>query len=419
MGNVNEPKQADESKIDDSDDEAPKGLPSLQEQNSASITARTRMMAAHKYSNSVLITSTTVRSSGLPPLPPSPKDVDDSGKFELPALPTIQDRAVQRSRHRARQSSVLNVSNGVTGTFISPRIAKIAARFWAQNIDPLSHADQLEVSCSIFFSMLGSSDEVKRVMKSNLAENAKIEATSLKYLDMLGWLIRHLTTDKIDLFALLGRLGTMHQALGVKINHFTPMLRAMHETFSYYFERKYTIEVKYAFEEIFALAAQIMTGDELVNCSYLMNINQQFQGNDIPFLKDLDICLQSEIGREYLFRFLTQTWCDEIVIFLKLLARFKKLPSNKERFMVAREINKTSIEPTAEFSLNISFETRCNMLAEIKVLDKKFMLKEALEIPVNLFEDAELEVFKLIRSNQWNKFVDSIYVLQTKSFNVQ
>ena len=80
-------------------------------------------------------------------------------------------------------------------------------------------------------------------MKSQLNENKKIESTSLRYLDMMGWLIRYLITDNIDLYSLLTKLGIFHQNMGIKIEHFEPMLEAMHETFSYYFEHKYSIEV--------------------------------------------------------------------------------------------------------------------------------------------------------------------------------
>ena len=81
-------------------------------------------------------------------------------------------------------------------------------------------------------------------MKTNLMQNHKtLESKSLKFLDMMGWLIRHLITDNIDLYSILTRLGIFHQRMGIKLHHFAPILKSMHETFSYYFPTKYNIEV--------------------------------------------------------------------------------------------------------------------------------------------------------------------------------
>eukprot|EP01083_Nonionella_stella_P157094 509574_1 len=233
-------------------------------------------------------------------------------------LPHSVKSTTKSGRHKRRNSALLIVNNGITGKYISSRICKIAAKFWHNNIENLSLEDQLEIGCSIFFGMLSSNDQMKKVMKRN-CDDKTIEATSLKYLDMMGWLIRFLITDDVDLSALLIRLGRVHRAMGIGIHHFPPMLAATHETFAYYFEAKYCIEVKYAMDEIFSLAAQVMTEQPLQHSAYLMNITQQFAGQEIPFLKNLNTCLKSTIGKEYLFRYLAQTWCDEIVIFLKSL----------------------------------------------------------------------------------------------------
>ena len=60
----------------------------------------------------------------------------------------------------------------------------------------------------------------------------------------MGWLTRKLLCDEIDLYLLLTKLGIMHKNMGIRIQHFNPMLEAMHETFSYYFTAKYSIEVR-------------------------------------------------------------------------------------------------------------------------------------------------------------------------------
>eukprot|EP01084_Bolivina_argentea_P214409 364002_1 len=151
-------------------------------------------------------------------------------------------------KYNKRTSALLNINNGITGKHISSRICKIAATFWQQNIETLSMPDQLEIGCSIFFGMLSTNEQMKNVMKSNFSESQKIENISLRYLDMMGWLIRYLITDNIDFYSLLTELGKLHQKMGINIIHFDPMLQSMHQTFGYYFERKYNIEVKYAMD---------------------------------------------------------------------------------------------------------------------------------------------------------------------------
>ena len=169
----------------------------------------------------------------------------------------------------------------------------------------------------------------------------------------MGWLTRKLLCNDIDLYLLLTKLGTMHKNMGITIKHFNPMLEAMHETFSYYFATKYNIEVKYAMDEIFTLAAQIMTGQDIKYSSHLNDIVCSFGTEQIVFLQSLNKCLASNIGREYLYKYLSQTWCEELAIFLQSLTRFKSQICPKARFMIARNICKTSIQPYATFTIII------------------------------------------------------------------
>eukprot|EP01083_Nonionella_stella_P040097 109020_1 len=342
-----------------------------------------------------------------------PMDMSSSNLRKLQSQP-LSSPLPSKTR---RRSSLLHVKNGVTGVFISSRICKIAAKFWMKNIETLSSDEALEVGCSIFFNMMATSRELKTIMKSRRTQS--IESTSIKYLDMMGWLVRHLVSDGLDVHSLLDRLGAVHRQMGITIHHFVPMLKAMHDSFAYYLEEKYSIEVKYAMDELFSFAAQVMTGQNIRQSSYLMEITKQFQGDHIPFLQSLEKCLQSPIGTEYLERFLSQTWCDELVIFLQSLKRFKRLVTNKERFIVAREIIKHSIDPIATFSLNLSYEIRGKMLYDMTLLEGKFAQQEDFEVSVDFFEEIEKDVLRLIINNHWQRFVKDIETLQSKSFELQ
>ena len=114
-------------------------------------------------------------------------------------------------------------------------------------------------------------------------------------------------------------------------------------------------------DEIFTLAAQIMTGEDINTSSCTTKfheISRSFGSLDIDFIKDLHQCLNSTIGWEYLYRYLQQTWCDEIAMFLQIVAKFKTQLTPVQRFMIARDIVSTSIDSESDTTLNISHECR-------------------------------------------------------------
>ena len=202
--------------------------------------------------------------------------------------------------------------------------------------------------------MLSTNKEMKKVMKSNRTSESKIETMSLKYLDMFGWLLRYLTQDinqvsddinKSSSYPLLIQLGILHRKMGINIQHFGPMLRSLHETFTYYFPKNYNIQVKYSIDVIFTMAAQIMTQQSLNKVFYLNDVAKNTLNDDkdhnMDFLESLEKCLKSAMGREYFYKYLQQSICDEIIIYLQLIAKFHSQTSDKERFMVARDIIRT------------------------------------------------------------------------------
>ena len=114
-------------------------------------------------------------------------------------------------------------------------------------------------------------------------------------------------------------------------------------------------------DEIYTLTVQIMTGEDFMlksGSGKFHEISHSFGSEDIDFIKSLHQCLNSNIGCEYLYRYLQQTWCEEIAIFLQTMSKFKKQVTAVQRFMIAREIIRTSIDTKATFTLNISFESR-------------------------------------------------------------
>eukprot|EP01083_Nonionella_stella_P098346 276514_1 len=332
--------------------------------------------------------------------------------------PSVDELYLTKSKslHRRQASALIIVNNGITGKYISSRICKIAARFWTNYIDYLPISEQLEIGCSIFFGMMASKQEMANILRANMPKERNFEKMGLRYLDMMGWCIRNTIVDNIDLFGQMTKLGSIHKAMGIEIEHYAPMLEAMHETFAYYFGSNYTIEIKYALDEIFSLTAQIMTGDIE---SHFKDLNQQFAGDNIPFLHSLDACLKSSIGSEYLYRFLSQTWCDEIVMFLQSISRFRGMISDKERYIMAKDITALSIQPSAKFALNLSYATRHTILCDMAKLEELFVKKQSFQMDTKFFAQVEADVKDLIQQNHWVKFVQGIEVLKLKSFNVE
>lgn len=92
-----------------------------------------------------------------------------------------------------------------------------------------------------------SNKEMKHVLQKNLKHQEKIESMAIRFLNMLGWLLRSLMRTDLNLHDHLTRLGQFHRNMGIKHSHFKPMLESMHETLSYYFATKYSVKVMFTF----------------------------------------------------------------------------------------------------------------------------------------------------------------------------
>eukprot|EP01084_Bolivina_argentea_P119603 212053_1 len=146
---------------------------------------------------------------------------------------------------------MVSVTNGVVHEYLSQRLVTIAAIFWLRYIEPLSMEDKLEIACSIFYVMIST----KKIMKLNVSK-IKLEMQSLKFLDMIAWLIRNLSRDGIDLFSMLQKLAKIHKQIGIKMEHFDVMINSLHETMVHYLPKEYNTET-----QIIVVSAQIMTQD--------------------------------------------------------------------------------------------------------------------------------------------------------------
>eukprot|EP01083_Nonionella_stella_P036913 100692_1 len=304
------------------------------------------------------------------------------------------------------------IHNGIIGVYVSLPLAETVYSFWTNNIINLPHEEQLEIGCSIYFTMIRfKKEEMRQLGLHNRSGGLDtIKRLGRRFLDMLGWLIRQLLITDMDLktMATLAQLGAAHKALGVNISHFNTMLSAVHETFAYYFENKYSIQVQYAMDKLFSAATELMMGEDIGTG----HNNKSF--DDLEFLKSVSDCLKSPVGKEYLYRYFQQTFCDELVIYLESIHRYNAATSDKERFMIARDICKTSIKSTAPFGINISHEARVSTIDVMSELEAQFFNPntQQVQVPITLFDQCHEEILRLIKQNHWTDFKTKITMLR-------
>ena len=80
--------------------------------------------------------------------------------------------------------------------------------------------------------------------------------------------------------------------------------------------------------------------------------------NQKDYLLSSKKCLNCAFGRRYLFHFLHQTSCDELVLFIKEYFKYKSKPASKEQLMIIQQITKNFIHPNSKYCLNISYGCR-------------------------------------------------------------
>eukprot|EP01084_Bolivina_argentea_P108075 193151_1 len=290
------------------------------------------------------------------------------------------------------------INNGITGIYVSENIAKIVVDFWRQNIDLLSMQDQLEIGCSIFFGMNAIDKHVKKIFKSKLNnDKLKIEYLSLKFLNHFAYLTRNLLRTDLNLYLSLSALSVTHKRMGIKMKQFHSMLTSMHETFSYYFPKQYTTQVKCAVDNVFTVAAKIITDE------YLNKIRIKHH-SDNTFLDSLDVCLSSPVGKAYLFSYLQERSRAEIVKFLQLLSKLELQTTDKGKYIVARHIVKQCILPNG-VNYTMSNANIQQILECMQQLEKSFLMKEDFKYENTLFVNVEHDVYKSIQCLYWSDFV--------------
>ena len=132
----------------------------------------------------------------------------------------------------------------------------------------------------------------------------------------------------------------------------------------------------------------------------------------LAFLDSLEQCLADPTGKEYLERFLVQSFCAELVDFEKYYKQYKGALSDTERYILAATIVKKFLTPNAKMELNIkNLEIKHKIIKKIdKIQNNKgsSSKKGKQEYPSELFDTIHNWVTAQITNNSWPKFQQTI-----------
>ena len=178
------------------------------------------------------------------------------------------------------------------------------------------------------------------------------------------------------------------------------------------FTNAYTIQVKYSIDQIFTVATCIMTGCNFEQLTFGQRI---LELNECDFLRNLSTCLQSEIGREYLYRYLSQCYCSEIAIFLQMHQEYKQIfvGHHSFRLLKAKDIARVSLSENGQFPINVSYCAMIDFWARLNCLELQYEAgPQSFEMDEQLFDGVNKEVIRLILNNHWRSFVESMRKMQ-------
>merc|ERR1712130_356083 len=276
--------------------------------------------------------------------------------------------------------------------------------FWKDNVDILPRNKQKELALLLYCHMFQKIPAARR-----LFIRGEIDEQALKFLDMFGYLIRQLKDyeSTTHLIKTLESLGKRHKDWGVRYEYFEPMLNSLHSALSDHFKHTYTVRVKFCMEQIFTSAANLMTGHDL-NQIFM----KRYAGmGHLAFLQSLEQCLADPTGKEYLDRFLVQSFCAELVSFEKHYKQYKGAISDTERYIVAATIVKMFLTNNAKNELNIkNNDIKQKILKKVDKIqnNKGSSKKKGTEYPSDLFDPVHSWVVQQIETNSWPKFQQTI-----------
>ena len=94
------------------------------------------------------------------------------------------------------------------------------------------------------FGMMANDKDTQNALRSNYKTTQEMESTSLKFLDMISFIVRAVNIDESICDKALNQLGLLHDKMGISIQCYAVMLQQFHETLKFYFPKQYSDEVE-------------------------------------------------------------------------------------------------------------------------------------------------------------------------------
>ncbi|ETO21309.1 hypothetical protein RFI_15895, partial [Reticulomyxa filosa] len=166
-----------------------------------------------------------------------------------------------------------------------------------------------------------------------------------------------------------------------------------------HFKHTYTVRVKYCLERIYICAARVMTGQEydvLFQNRYASLLNA-------TFLRSLPDCLEDSLGREYLFRFLVQSFSGDLISFYERFKDFRGAVTESERKQIGSRLVMEFLTPDAKRELMISQDIKNKIMIKWKKIENK-----AKEIPADIFDPLYEWMITTIQDNSWLLFKSTL-----------
>lgn len=189
-----------------------------------------------------------------------------------------------------------------------------------------------------------------------------VETVILEMMDIMGWIVRKIKMKDATLDAVLVQMGDVYATHGIGMKEYGHLLHRMHGAFTIHFREHYTAAIRFAVDEVFVFSVQKMTGNDLKVCNATTDGDGESALSALlsqRTFQDVVQCMASEEGREYLYRYLHQVHCTDIVLFLQLMHCYKGTEQETpRRRVVARDIEAICLQRDSPFA--VDFAVSCN-----------------------------------------------------------
>mmetsp|Transcript_66048 Transcript_66048/g.105109 ORF Transcript_66048/g.105109 Transcript_66048/m.105109 type:complete len:424 (-) Transcript_66048:201-1472(-) len=265
----------------------------------------------------------------------------------------------------------------------------IVYRFWRKEVEILNEKEYTALAVSLYTNIFKLFPPARNLFKKDIELQAK------HFFGKFRWIILNLREpDTKRLMKSIKKLGKYHRGIGIKDEWYPVPLQALHQTLYDAVQDRYTSRIRFCFEQLYTVVANIMTDQDFESLS------SEKISNFLHSLGKLEDCLNDEEGIQYLELYMAQQFCVELILFYKDYRRFKNCASNEQRQQIGSDMMSKYIDRSAECEINVSYGHKAMIY---------YVLSENQNVFSNdIFDECCAECLELMRTNIWTGFKDSI-----------